>query len=89
MVAVETKKLTANLLATWQEIVNPGMSYGITLSREILVLEKTPAHRSSQCLCERPRDTVEIFLSRREFCRVKGLCGSCGELVGKLWTECA
>jgi hypothetical protein len=67
MVAVETKKLPQNLLATRQEIVNPGVSYRITPSRQILVLEKTSAQRSSQCLCERPRGMVEIFLSRREF----------------------
>jgi hypothetical protein len=64
MVAVETKKLTANLLATRQEIVNPGVRYRITRSCEIL---ETLAHRSAHFLCERPRGTVEIFLSRREF----------------------
>jgi hypothetical protein len=67
MVAVETKKLTANLLATQQEIVNPGVSYRITPSCEILLREKTLAHRSSHFWCARPRGTVEIFLSRREF----------------------
>jgi hypothetical protein len=67
MVAVETKKLTANLLATRQEIVNPGVRYRSTPSCEILDLEKTLAHRSAHFLCERPRGTVEIFLSRREF----------------------
>jgi hypothetical protein len=67
MVAVETKKLTPNLLATRQEIVNPGVRYRIPPSREILPLAKTSAHRSSQFLCKRPRGTVEIFLSRREF----------------------
>jgi hypothetical protein len=67
MVAVETKKFTAHLLATRQEIVNPGVSYRITPSCEILVLQKTLAHRSSHFWCERPRGTVEIFLSPREF----------------------
>jgi hypothetical protein len=81
MLAVETNKLTANLVATRQETVNPGVGYRITRSREILVPEKTLAHRSWHFWWARPRGTVEIFLSRREFAG----CKACAEVVESSW----
>jgi len=61
----------------------------IAPSREILALVKMSVRQSSYFLRAPPRGMVEIGSVAMGICCVHSLCGSCGELVGKLRMKCA
>jgi hypothetical protein len=72
MVAVETKKFTANLVATRQEIVNPGVSYRLT-----------PSQENFGAATARTSGVRVLEVRWKSFCPHENLPGA--RLVRKLW----